>query len=138
MLLRYVVYLSFLISFSALAAIPPKPVLGFSDWKNQKIKAAYVAYQATQKNYIEFRGTVFERNNKYKEATRQYRVLQATRKLTIHDYFQMYLMSEHPDDVSAMKNAIASLNQQQVAELMLAYQKSLRGKPQKLYIQRSR
>ena len=139
MILRYVIVLSFLISFPLQAAIPPnKGVLGFSDWKNQKIRAAFNNYEVSQKEYTEFKGTVFERNNLYKVAARNYRVLEATRKLTIHDYFQMYLMSQFPENKEAIQSALGSLNQQQVAELLVAYQKNLRGKTQKLYIQRSR
>lgn len=139
MILRYVALLFVFLSFPVFAAIPQnKGVLGFSDWKNQKIRAAFTNYQISQKEYTGFRGTVFERNNLYKVAARNYRVLEATRKLTIHDYFQMYLMSQFPENKEAMQSALGSLNQQQVAELLVAYQKSLRGKTQKLYIQRSR
>ncbi len=127
------------LSVPVFAAIPPnKGVVGFSDWKNQKIRSAFSNYESSQKAYTGYRGTVFERNNLYKIAARNYRVLEATRKLTIHDYFQMYLMSQFPENKVAMQSALASLNQQQVAELLVAYQKNLRGKTQKLYIQRSR
>ncbi|MCB0347875.1 MAG: hypothetical protein KDD37_03525, partial [Bdellovibrionales bacterium] len=109
------------------AAIPNTSVMGFSDWKNQKIKAAYSNYVGSQKAYEGFKGTVFERNNLYKVAARNHRVLAATRNLSIHDYFQMYLMAQYPDSTSAMESALKSLNDKQVAELLMSYQKSLRG-----------
>jgi hypothetical protein len=120
------------------ASIPKNGVVGFSDWKNQKIKAAYSQYVVSQQQYAGFSGTVFERNKLYKMASRNYRVLEATRKLSIHDYFQMYLMATYPENQEALQLALRTLNQQQVAELLVAYQKSLRGKTQKLYIQRSK
>ncbi len=138
MKLRYVVLLLLLFTSPVRAAIPDSSVLGYSDWKNQKIKAAYSNYVESQKAYTSFKGTVFERNNLYKMATRNYRVLGATRDLTIQDYFQMYLMTQYPENQTAMESAIKSLNQKQVAELLISYQKSLRGKTQKLYIQRSK
>lgn len=128
--MKALIILSLFISTTAFAAVEPgeatKQPLTFSMWKQQKIKVAHDRYKASLDRYnLQDSENVFQKREKQRAAERAYLVLQYSRKLTVNDYFEMYLVSNFPNNINALQYAIAGLNQGQIAELLAAYEKKL-------------
>lgn len=111
------------------ADVATRSVLGFSDWKNQTIRESYTGYvetlRALQKPDIE------EQKPKLQaKADLSKKRWEKAQRLTIQDYFYLYLNVEFMGDQKSLEKAARSLSAGQMAELLVAYQGELNKSPQ--------
>lgn len=107
--------------------------LSFSMWKQEKIRSAYKAYQMEKKAHQQSRGNVFEKKHSYQQVIRAKQVLDYSRKISVNDYFEMYLIQKYPNNINMLERVVKGLSIQQVSQLLASYQRHLSSNALKPY-----
>jgi len=101
--------------------------LDFSNWKQQKIRAAYQRYVKSLRDYKYMNpAKKAEKKKKAQIANINYHVLNYSRQMTIKDYLDLYIAEKYPNNIKALNKAVASLSKPQIAQLLAEYQRQNR------------
>lgn len=112
-----------MISLGASAEINSTGVLGFQAWKTQRIDEARTTLEKIQAEAQPQAAKPQEAKKKYQQFQQAQLNLQIVQELTISDYFTLYL--SQLKDRSSMLDAARKLSADEIADLMVAYQKAL-------------
>ena len=110
------------------AELPVSPLLGFGEWKNQRVSQAQEALnEASPTQDPQFVGPPAPPEDPKIKAERVRQLeynLEIAKSLSIHDYFALYLKDKNSDQISQL---VEKLEPGQISQLLLAYKKSLFG-----------